>query len=320
MEAADLELFRRSVQQTTSTAGGAELDAVLAKLGWLDAVAEDHAAAVSVLFEHLGLANTTSAALDELLALTMGLARPLDQVVVVLPALRQTLPPGTASGGRIAVHGLGTHAAGRRESAIVAVTDGPIIRAVAVPLAKLERRSTAGLDAALGLHEISGDLAAGDAEDLGPVDWDDVVAVGQLALGHEMVGTSRAMLDLARTHSLERMQFGRPISSFQAVRHRLAEGLAAVEAAAALLHAAWDEPTPDVAAMAKGMAGRSARTVARHAQQVLAGIGFTTEHPLHLYVRRTLVLDQLLGASTELTRQLGDHVLTQHSLPAAFPL
>jgi hypothetical protein len=72
-----------------------------------------------------------------------------------------------------------------------------------------------------------------------------------------------------------------------------------------------------MAAMAKGLAGRSARAVARHAQQVLAGIGFTTEHPLHRYVRRTIVLDQLLGASSELTRQLGEDVLERGTLPPA---
>jgi alkylation response protein AidB-like acyl-CoA dehydrogenase len=127
-------------------------------------------------------------------------------------------------------------------------------------------------------------------------------------------------LELARQHALERIQFGRPIGSFQAVRHRLAEALVAMEAAAALLAATWDEPSPVTAAMAKGLAGRSARTAARHAQQVLAGIGFTTEHPLHRYVRRTLALDQLLGAGTLLTRQLGTDVLESRSLPPAFSL
>ena len=106
------------------------------------------------------------------------------------------------------------------------------------------------------------------------------------------------MLELARLHALERIQFGRPISSFQAVRHRLAESLVAIEAAAGLLDAVWDEPGPATAALAKGLAGRSARTVARHAQQVLAGIGFTTEHPFHLFFRRAVVLDQLLGAGS----------------------
>ena len=48
---------------------------------------------------------------------------------------------------------------------------------------------------------------------------------------------------------------------------------------------------------------------------MLAGIGFTTEHPLHRYVRRTIVLDQLLGAGSVLTRQLGADVLASGTLP-----
>ena len=130
------------------------------------------------------------------------------------------------------------------------------------------------------------------------------------------------MLELARTHALERVQFGRPIGAFQAVRHRLADSLVAIEAAASLLDAAWDDPSPVTAGMAKAFAGRSARTVARHCQQVLAGIGFTTEHPLHRYVRRTLVLDQLLGAGSVLTHQLGSDILGRRAaggLPPVTP-
>jgi hypothetical protein len=52
----------------------------------------------------------------------------------------------------------------------------------------------------------------------------------------------------------------------------------------------------------------------------LAGTGFTTEHPLHLFIRRVLVLDQLLGAGSLLTRQLGTNVLASGALPPAFPL
>jgi alkylation response protein AidB-like acyl-CoA dehydrogenase len=53
---------------------------------------------------------------------------------------------------------------------------------------------------------------------------------------------------------------------------------------------------------------------------VLAGIGFTTEHPLHRYVRRTLVLDGLLGDARSLTRWLGDDLLRTRRLPAILPL
>jgi alkylation response protein AidB-like acyl-CoA dehydrogenase len=78
--------------------------------------------------------------------------------------------------------------------------------------------------------------------------------------------------------------------------------------------------TATTAAMAKALAGRAARTVAGHAQQVLAGVGFTTEHPLHRSVRRVLVLDQLLGAGDALTRDLGTETLARRALPAALPL
>ncbi|MBN2623320.1 MAG: hypothetical protein JXA83_08130, partial [Acidimicrobiales bacterium] len=112
----------------------------------------------------------------------------------------------------------------------------------------------------------------------------------------------------------------RPIAQFQAVRHRLAESLVAIEAADAALGAAWDDPSPVGAALAKAIAGRGARTAARHCQQVLAGIGFTTEHPLHTFVRRVLVLDHLFGDARSLTRQLGADLLARRALPSMLPL
>jgi alkylation response protein AidB-like acyl-CoA dehydrogenase len=128
------------------------------------------------------------------------------------------------------------------------------------------------------------------------------------------------MLQLARDHAVARMQFGRPIAAFQAVRHRLADSLVAIEAADAAIGGAWDDGSSLTAAMAKAVAGRSARTVARHCQQVLAGIGFTTEHPFHHYLRRVLVLDGLLGDARTLTTQLGQDLLGRRDLPAPLPL
>src|SRR5207245_4705497 len=110
-------------------------------------------------------------------------------------------------------------------------------------------------------------------------------------LAHELVGASRTMLQLARDHAVDRVQFGRPIASFQAVRHRLADSLVAIEAADAATGAWWEAPSPVAAQLAKAVAGRSARIVTRHAQQVLAGMGFTQEHPFHRYLRRVLGLD-----------------------------
>ena len=150
--------------------------------------------------------------------------------------------------------------------------------------------------------------------------WADAVAAGQRALAHELVGASRAMLELARTHALERIQFDRPIAQFQAVRHRLAESLVAIESAAGVADSAWDDGTPLAAAVAKAVAGRSARLVAKHCQQVLAGIGFTTEHPFHGFMRRALVLDRILGDTGSLTRAMGEELLRTRQLPPMLPL
>ena len=230
------------------------------------------------------------------------------------------MPPGRLDGDWCVVEGLGTAALDRCDTALVVARTPDGAATFAVDLGLLTRRPVQGLDPALGLFEVMGEFETAWAAQPKAADWPAAAALGQLALGHELVGAGRTMLELARTHALERMQFGRPIASFQAVRHRLAESLVALEAAAALLDAAWEDPSPVTAAMAKAFAGRSARTVARHCQQVLAGIGFTTEHPLHRSVRRTIVLDQLLGSGSALTRTLGAEILSSATLPAAFPL
>jgi alkylation response protein AidB-like acyl-CoA dehydrogenase len=157
-------------------------------------------------------------------------------------------------------------------------------------------------------------------QDQSPVEWAAGLSLGRLAVGYEILGAARKMLALAREHALERIQFGKPISAFQAVRHRLADTLVAVESADAVLAAAWDDRSPQTAAIAKALAGRGGRTAARHCQQVLAGIGFTAEHPFHRDLRRVLVLDELLGDARLLTKEFGDELLRARELPALLPL
>jgi alkylation response protein AidB-like acyl-CoA dehydrogenase len=101
------------------------------------------------------------------------------------------------------------------------------------------------------------------------------------------------MLALARTHAMDRTQFGKPVAGFQADRHKLAETLVAIEG----VEAALGLSDGDLRAMlAKPAAGQAALTAARHCQQMLGGIGFTAEHDLHRHVRRLLVPNGLLGA------------------------
>lgn len=141
------------------------------------------------------------------------------------------------------------------------------------------------------------------------------LAAGRHALAWWLVGSGRAMLSLARQHALDRTQFGRPVASFQAIRHRLAETLVAIEGADATLAAAAAEPDDLSFLLAKAAAGHAALTAARHCQQVLGGIGFTAEHQLHRHVKRVLVLDGLLGSATELTREAGALLRRKGSAP-----
>ncbi len=316
MDPAERELFALGIRRATETATGEALDAALAELGWQDALGSDRSTAVSVLFEHQGAANVTSSALDHLLDVALGGD---GHAAVVLPPLGRRDAPGLQEHSECIVRGLGTAAFARSETAVVVVGSEGRHLAFTCQTNALEVQPVLGLDPTLGIVAVAGEIDRAGSPERGPVDWDGSAAVAQLALGHELVGAGRAMLELARLHSLDRIQFGQPIGAFQAVRHRLAESLVALEAAAGLLDAAWEDPSPLTAAMAKGLAGRSVRTVGRHCQQVLAGIGFTTEHPLHRYVRRSILLDQLVGAGSRLTRELGDAVLAGRA-PAPLPL
>ncbi|MFZ0904282.1 MAG: acyl-CoA dehydrogenase family protein [Mycobacterium sp.] len=163
-------------------------------------------------------------------------------------------------------------------------------------------QATSALGDGLPIHRV----AQGDSVPL---------AAGRHALGWWLVGTSRTMLSLARQHALDRVQFGRPVASFQAIRHRLAETLVAVEGAEATLVAAAAEPDDLSFLLAKAAAGQAALTAARHCQQVLGGIGFTAEHELHRHVKRSLVLDGMLGSSRELTRAAGAALRVKRCAP-----
>ena len=301
LEGEDLELFQRSVRAATELHTGDALDAAVAELGWDDALSFDTRAAVSTLFELQGEACARSSALDRVIV--FALDRELDgDTAVVLPAIGRTEAPVTNG----TVRGLATSA--RASYLVVATT---------VDAGSLETPRRRGHRSRPRPPRGTRNAPAGGAE---RVDWGAAVQLAQLALAHELVGVSRRVLAMAREHTLERIQFDQPIAKFQAVRHRLAETLVAIETAVAVLDAAWLDPTPVTAAMAKASAGRSARVAAKHCQQVLAGIGFTTEHDLHRYLRRIWMLDQLFGSSALLTKTLGEQLIATRELPPLLPL
>jgi alkylation response protein AidB-like acyl-CoA dehydrogenase len=117
------------------------------------------------------------------------------------------------------------------------------------------------------------------------------------ALAAEMLGSSSRVLEMSVAYAKDRRQFGKPIGSFQAVKHRLADALVDVEAMRSSVYfAAWsiaaDEVSGSLAASAaKAWCSDASQRVTGSGLQVHGGIGFTWEHDLHLFVKRSQ-LDQ----------------------------
>jgi alkylation response protein AidB-like acyl-CoA dehydrogenase len=125
----------------------------------------------------------------------------------------------------------------------------------------------------------------------------------KVGLALETVGTCDALFHLVLAYVKDRKQFGVPVGSFQAVKHKMADMFLAIERARALCYfavAAIDEDTPDRAvavAMAKSASDDCQRLVCRGSFQSFGGIGFTWEHDAHLFIKRAETTGALLGGS-----------------------
>ena len=126
---------------------------------------------------------------------------------------------------------------------------------------------------------------------------------GVLGAAAELLGLSRAMLELTVDYASQRHQFGKPIGSFQAVKHHLANARLDIEfAAPAVLYAAHAvaHHQPDAGravSQAKWLATKAAAVAGRAALQCHGAIGYTTEHDLHLYLKRSWALARSWGAA-----------------------
>ena len=125
--------------------------------------------------------------------------------------------------------------------------------------------------------------------------------LGALARSAEMVGAAQRVLELCVEHARVRVQGGRPIGSYQAVQHACADLFRDVESARWLAwEAAWaleaGRPDADVAiATAKAYCSEAALRVARRGHQVMGAIGYSEEHPLHLFHKRILAAGLDMG-------------------------
>jgi alkylation response protein AidB-like acyl-CoA dehydrogenase len=143
--------------------------------------------------------------------------------------------------------------------------------------------------------------------DVSPLDPDELAAWtdrANVSVAAEMTGTARRIFDMSLAYAKERMQFDRPIGSFQAIQHKLADmSLALQRATAAVQYGAM---TCDAAAgdrkiachSAKAAAGEAARHILKNGAQIHGGIGYTWEHDLHLYLRRATADEDVLGTTS----------------------
>ncbi len=181
----------------------------------------------------------------------------------------------------------------------------------------LERRLLATVDATRkqarlefsGVRaELLGDLDAGGPALAKTLDQ------AAVALSSEMVGGAQKVLETSVDYAKERMQFGRPIGSFQAIKHKCADMLVEIELAksaayyAAAAAAEGDEELPALAALAKGLASDAYRSAAAENIQIHGGVGFTWDNDAHLYFKRAKSSEVFLGDPTYHRELLAQHL------------
>ena len=131
-----------------------------------------------------------------------------------------------------------------------------------------------------------------------------VLDLAAVALAAEQVGGAQMCLDMSVEYAKVRVQFGRPIGSFQAIKHKCADMLLEVESAkSAAYYAGWcaaemNDELPSTASLAKAYCSEAYFHAAAENIQIHGGIGFTWEHPAHLYFKRAKSSELLFGDPT----------------------
>jgi alkylation response protein AidB-like acyl-CoA dehydrogenase len=153
-------------------------------------------------------------------------------------------------------------------------------------------------------------LGEGDASE----HIESLLRIASVAIALESVGGAQRTLDMAVAYAKDRIQFGRPIGSFQAVKHKCADMLLAVNGArAAAYYAAWalsegNDELERVAPLAKASCTEAYFHCAQENIQIHGGIGFTWEHDAHLFFKRAKSNELLIGAPSQHRALLADRI------------
>jgi Acyl-CoA dehydrogenase, C-terminal domain len=308
MDAEDVAQIAESLRQALSAQPEGTRRA-LGEFGWRDLLADEPKVAVSTLFTLSGELLTPGSMVDAVLLHAANSASLADDARVVLPPPGRHVPLSRSVDGQtVAVEGVVQSGDGgivvpcldaRGEYALV-VCDSLRLR----PGAPLdETAGWARVSATAPILSFVSDWTTPHGD--GGAAWGDMVAAGRRALAHELVGIGSTMLSMTVEHVSERVQFHRPLGSFQAVKHQLADVHLWQEIAVLSADAAWEDCGPQSAALAKSAAIRFTRTARASCQQLLGGMGFTWEHDFHRYLRRALTLEPLLGGAPDLHGELG---------------
>ncbi len=180
----------------------------------------------------------------------------------------------------------------------------------------ISRQWTPTLDQTRHLGRIQADLVLpveaclGEAGQAGPV-LEQVLQLATVALAAEQMGSAQQVQDLAVEYTRERVQFNRPIASFQAIKHKAADMMLRTEVARsacyyaacvadeALRGGALAAELPEAAAIAKSYCSDACFRNAGEALQMHGGVGFTWEYDVHLYFKRAKASELMLGTASE---------------------
>ncbi|MFE2066547.1 acyl-CoA dehydrogenase family protein [Streptomyces sp. NPDC059467] len=269
----DQQLLRRTVRETVAKVRGRPEEqqwSTYQRLGWLEAPPLE----LALILEELGyVADPT----------------PFLATATWFAPLTGRLPAGS---GTAVFDGAGRYVldADRADEVALLTPDGVVV----VPGAELAARRVPVLDPTLHLAEVEAGAALAEG----------VPDLALTGLAATAVGACRRILDLALDHVGRRVQFGRPLGSFQAVKHKAADMHVAVERARALTHfsaltiAEGDPRRTRAAHMAKAAAGECQRLVFRHGLQLFGAMGFTWENELQYHLKRAQACDLLLGTAS----------------------
>jgi alkylation response protein AidB-like acyl-CoA dehydrogenase len=209
------------------------------------------------------------------------------------------------------------------ELVVVARTPGTSgddgVHALVVPVAATGTRRVHALDGSRRLAHVNldgvrveRDRVLGDGQSSSATALRRAIEEATVATALEIVGTAQTIFDVTLEYAKQREQFGVPIGSFQAIKHKFADMIVALERARATgyfaaLTIAEDDPRRTAAtSVAKVAAGDCQRLLAKEGIQIHGGIGYTWEHDMHLYVKRAKSLEPLFGSSSTHRAHIAD--------------